>query len=254
LLRAACLAWVEDPSNRNAAALRTRLRQRLDDRDGSGPQTAALAAHARASALRRTMAGRRIAAELAARATIHPEAYALLSPGPLSPAALAALIQALTGAPYAPSDAALARLAGMPRPATAGGVRLLPAGKLGPGLLLVREAAAMAPPIAAVQGALWDRRFLVRGTGGEPGTIGAVGPDAPSLRRYSHLPAAILQTLPALRVNGMLVEVPHIGYRPCCGSTRMAVSFAPATPASGAPFGSRHEGDAEPEVSPHLRG
>jgi hypothetical protein len=72
-------------------------------------------------------------------------------------------------------------------------------------------------------------------------TIGALGPDAATLRDRSPLPAAVLQTLPALRLNGVLVEVPHIGYRPpcavACAVPRVAIRFAPANPASGAPFG-----------------
>ena len=77
----------------------------------------------------------------------------------MPPAALGALIQAIGGASYAPAPDAVAALAARPRPATLGGVRLLPAGRLGPGLLVVREAAAMAPPTAAVPGAMWDGRY-----------------------------------------------------------------------------------------------
>ena len=39
------------------------------------------------------------------------------------------------------------------------GAAVPPAGRLGPGWLLTREAAAMAPPVPARPGALWDGRF-----------------------------------------------------------------------------------------------
>jgi tRNA(Ile)-lysidine synthase len=254
LLQAAGIAWVEDPSNHNQAALRTRLRDSLNDPDGNGDQVQSLAAEAFRHASRRALEDCRSAAELAARVTILPEGYAVLSPGQISQAALGALIRSLSGAPYAPSRASLARLAAEPRPAIVGGIRLMPAGKLGAGLLLVREPAAMSPPIPARAGAIWDRRFLLENDAGEGTSIGAVGADAPSLRRHTKLPAAILVTLPALRLNGVLVEVPHIRYRLPCSSARMAVGFAPSTPASGAPFVPDRSGDAETEVSPHLQG
>ncbi len=237
LLRARGVAWAEDPSNCDPAYLRPRLRAGLNDPGGDGAAVAGLAAEAASFGLLRAAEDGRIAAALAERAAIFPAGYAVLAPGPLPAAALGALIRTLAGAEHAPAGAALARLAACPRPAVLGGVRLLPAGRLGPGLLLVREAAAIASPAPARPGTLWDRRFLVEACGLEGATIGAVGEDAPALRRHTALPAAVLRSLPALRVNGALVEVPHMGYFEGCGSARMAVGFAPATPASGAPFG-----------------
>jgi len=88
--------------------------------------------------------------------------------------------------------------------------------------------------VPAAAGAVWDRRF--RMLEGEPAdtTIGALGPDAASLRAFSDLPAAILVTLPALRVHGLLAAVPHIGYPDAKFSARMV--FSPASTAAGAPF------------------
>ncbi len=254
LLREAGIDWIEDPSNTDVTATRPLLRMQLDDAGGDGPAVRALAADAARSAGSRAATDRQVATELARRAAIFPEGYGVLTPGPLSPAALGVLIRCLTGAPYGPAAAALAPLAAAPRPAVLAGVRLLPAGRLGEGWLLVREEAAMTGPLPARAGAIWDRRFLVSSTEGEPGTIGALGADAAAFRTHSALPAAVLRTLPALRVNGALVAVPQIGYARGCGSARMAVSFAPATPASGAPFGACAPGDAEVELSPHLLG
>jgi tRNA(Ile)-lysidine synthase len=253
-LRDAGIEWVEDPSNQDGAALRARLRAGLDDPEGDGVRVKTLAADASYHAICRADEDRHCAVELANRASIFPEGYAILSPGPLSPAALGPLIRAIGGAPYLAASAGLRRLASDPRPAVIGGVRLMPAGRHGPGLLVVREAQAMAPPLLARAGTLWDRRFLVDRISGDGVLIGAVGDDAAALRRHSVLPASVLQTLPALRREGALVEVPHIGYRAASGSARMAVSFAPATPASGAPFGAALSGDAEGEVHPHLQG
>jgi len=219
------LDWVEDPSNANQAALRTRLRRELGDPDGTGEATASLTAAARRRGEARAHAERETAAILAERASIHPEGFAILSPGPIAPAALAALLRTLSGAPYAPSLAAVAALARDPRPATLAGVQLLPGGRFGPGLLLVREAAAMAAAVPAEQGALWDGRFLLRETpGAEPGTmLGAIGNDTPALAHIG-LPAAVTRTMPAVRRDGIIID------------PEPATCFTPAAPLAGAPF------------------
>ena len=236
-LRQAGVEWIEDPSNRDVAQLRPRLRAGLDDAPGDGAQVGTLAADALASGRLRAANDGQIADELARRVAFYPEGYAVMTPGPISVQSLGAVIRALTGADFVPATESLARLASDPRAGVLGGVRFMPAGKLGGGILLVREAASMAPPVPARAGTLWDRRFLLPESFGDGASIGAVGDDAASLRRHTRLPSAVLRTLPALRVKGVLVEVPHIGYPPSCGTARMAVCFAPATPASGAPFG-----------------
>jgi tRNA(Ile)-lysidine synthase len=247
-LRAASIAWVEDPSNRDHRALRPRLRAGLDDPDGTGPAIAALWKAARAAGIVRAAQEAAIAETLAARAAIHSEGFALLSPGSIDPAALAALIQAIAGAAFPPPRTAVAALAAAPHPATLAGVRLLPAGRLGDGLLLVREAAAMGPPVAAQPGAVWDGRFrleesaiqesAVQESAVQPGhaTIGALGGDAARLRHWSPLPSAILQTLPALRHGNSLVAVPHLLYPDRPTNAAMRLVWSPRRPAAGAPF------------------
>jgi len=210
---AAGLDWVEDPSNADPATLRARLRAAHGDRDGDGPATRAAGAAAAAHGRARAADERAAAAALARQVCLAPEGYALVRAGGVPPAALAVLLRMLAGAPWAPAAAALAAAL---RPATLGGVQILPAGRLLPGgWLLVREAAAMAPPVPARAGALWDGRFHLK-IAGVPATdavVGALGPDASRFRTASDLPAAVLRTLPAVRHGPLLVAVPHLGYR-----------------------------------------
>ncbi len=208
-LRAAGLAWVEDPSNRNPAALRTRLRARLQ---ADGGQADRLVAQAGAAAGARADAAAGIAATLARRAQLFPEGYAILSPGPIAPDCLGALLRMLGGRDFSPDAQGLARLAASPVPATLAGVRLLPAGRLGSGLLLVREAAAIGPDAAVVDGALWDGRFVVSTTEPVPAglRIAAVGARAAGLRKLTDLPDAVMRTLPAIWRGDALCAVPHL--------------------------------------------
>ncbi|MGI3776498.1 MAG: tRNA lysidine(34) synthetase TilS [Janthinobacterium lividum] len=228
-LRHAGLAWIEDPSNRDPAALRTRLRHRL----AASGETAALLAAAAAHALRRHAAETATAVALARIATFRPEGFAVLSPGPWPPAALSAALRTVGARAYPPDAHGVARLAASPRPATLGGVRLLPAGRLGSGWLLVREAAAMALPVAAHPGATWDARFRILGEGDPTLTLGALGPDAGRSPRDG-LPAVIRATLPALRRDGRIVSIPHESGADDPWHAR--VRFDPPGPALAAPF------------------
>lgn len=237
-LRAASLGWVEDPSNADRAALRARLRALRADRAGTGPATAALSAAACAAGVRRACAEAETADFLAAHMTFRPEGFALLSASPMPPAALHAAIAAIGGAVLPPASAALTALAAAPHPATLAGVRLLDAGRLGPGLLAVREAAAMAPPVPAQPGAVWDGRFRLAADALPPtgAMLGALGPAAARLRRMSDLPAAVLHTMPALWKDGLPVAVPHLGWPDWATCSRSCVLFAPARPAGSAGF------------------
>jgi tRNA(Ile)-lysidine synthase len=237
-LAEAGLQWVEDPSNRDIHALRPRLRALRRDSDGIGAATAALVEAAATAAQRRAQGEERIAAVLAERAVLRPEGFAVLPAEPLPAPALAALLQTISGSPFPPPARSVAALAEAPRPATLAGVRLLPAGRLGPGLLMVRETAAMAPPVAARSGVVWDGRFRLAGAHQVPdgATMGALGRAAARLRRLSPLPAAVLQTLPAFRLGEALLAVPHLLYPGTDGCERLGVVFSPPRPAVGAPF------------------
>jgi tRNA(Ile)-lysidine synthase len=235
-LVAAGIAWIEDPSNADRHALRPRLRMLRLDRDGAGAATGALVAAAAASARERGERDCEIASALAARVVLRPEGFALLPSSGLTPRALAAVIQVIAGARFPPPTRSVFSLAHAPKPATLAGTRLLAAGRLGDGWLLTREPAAMALPVPAVAGAVWDARFrLVRhGTLPAGAMLGAVGADASRLRHASVLPSAVLRTLPAIRQGTKLLAVPHLDYpeRKVCEG--ISLIFSPPRPAAAA--------------------
>lgn len=238
-LRAAGLDWVEDPSNADLATLRARLRAARADPEGTGPATQAAVAATVASGLARARTEWATAAALARRVCLYPEGYALLTPGALPEAALAALLRGVGGADWAPAPAQVARLARAPCAGTLGGVRLLPAGRLCPGAwLVVREAAAMAPPVPAQPGATWDGRFRLDAVAALPAglELGALGVAASGLRRYASLPAVVLQTLPALWRDGVLVAAPALGYPDTSWCRNCRIEFTPPSPVAGVPF------------------
>ncbi len=257
-LRAQDIRWTEDPSNRNPAAGRTGARRLLNDPDGRLPATFTLLREAQRQGRARAEEERRIAATLATRACIFPEGYAILKPGPIDAASLAALIRMLGGAPYAPGrDGIWALEAGGMR-GTLGGVRLMEAGRqggrLGEGTLLVREAAAMQPAIPARHGCVWDRRFRLEAPFALPAetTIGPLGADASRFRKASRLGAAILATLPALRAPHGLVAVPHLRYFKEWTNTQLGLRLCPTSPAAGAGFMASALGDAQSAREHHV--
>ena len=184
-LRERGVDWVEDPSNQARKFERVRVRLAGAGRapEPWAPRVAREAADA---------------AFLAAHAELRPEGFALLRAESAPPSALGALLRVVRGAAYPPGREAVAALAARLRPATLGGVRVLPAGRLGPGWLLVREPAASAPRVPATAGALWDGRFRLRQAC--PGhSFGALGTDAAAFRGLQGLPSAVLRVLPCLR-------------------------------------------------------
>lgn len=227
VVAAAGLAPVEDPTNLDRRLTRARLRQEI------GEDRAPLLATAAAAGRTRKDAEATTAADLAARAQLYPEGFAVLPPGPIRPESLAALVRSLSGRRFPVGH--LASLARSPRPATAAGVQVLPAGRLGPGWLLVREPAALEGPVAARPGVVWDGRYRVAAA--RPGSmVGAVGEAASRLRHASHLPAAVLRTLPALRYNTALSDVPYLNYHEAAACGLVGVVRHAGLPAAGAPF------------------
>ena len=255
-LRQAGIAWIEDPSNRDTTVQRPRLRQTLEAEPEFAATLLACAAQAAGSRARHDA---EIAGILARRCTIFPEGHAILTPGPVEPAALAALLRTLAGEAYPANTASIARLAADPSPATLGGIRILGPGRLGPGLLLVREAAAMQGEIPAAANATWDSRFHIYfdGPPAPDATIGPLAADSAHFRSRTHLPSAVLRTLPAIRHGGAIVAIPHIGFFKEWTLHSLRVTLSPPVPLSGAPFARMQPhgsflGDAQRRGTPHV--
>jgi tRNA(Ile)-lysidine synthase len=243
-LAARGLAWAEDPTNADSRFTRARLRAARGDRAGAGPATRALAAAAAADARRRAAAEAAAATWLAKAVMIRPEGFACLPGGAWPPAALSALVRMITGADHPPPPEAIAAIAAAPAEVIGGGIclagaRLRPAGRLGPGFLIAREAAAMAGPVAAVAGATWDGRFRrPHGLPDLPGeTIGALGAEARRLRNMTDLPAMVLETLPAYRsAQARLIAIPALNWPDRETVSARKLLFHPRRPAGGAAF------------------
>ena len=206
-LTARRVAWVEDPSNRDPSSTRARLRAA---RAGTPDAIAALSAAIGVAGQYRHQRDQAIAQTLAERAVVHPEGHAVLSLGPIDPESLAALLRMIAGAAHAPPLSAVARLARDMRPQTLGGTRIMEAGRLGPGWLLVREARAMAPPVGARPNVIWDGRFRLTQCPDITAMLGGLGADAARFRK-THWPAAVLHGLPAVRMGESVIAIPHIG-------------------------------------------
>lgn len=230
-LEVAAQDWIEDPSNRNPAYLRARLRAGLPGfaaRGFTAERLADLAAqlgHARAAL--------EIArARLLARAVmLHPAGFAwldgaaiLAAPEELGIKALAAVITTVSGADYPPRSERVERLFrllphGLVGGRTLGGCLILPRqGRI----LICREPSAAAPPVPAMPGARtnWDGRFSCNLAASAPADLwlGALGKDLTAIRKdvarpvLAAVPPAARATLPALRDVKGVVAIPALHY------------------------------------------
>ena len=249
-LRARGLNWVEDPTNRDPAQARARLRQLLPGLAREGLTAARLAATARHLGRARAILESELARLLVRAATLDRAGFAWLDPAPLGAAprelgqrALARVLITVGGAEYGPRLESLERLygrisAGLTAGATLGGCRVLPRRDC---LLVVREARNL--PVVrldAGQTLLWDGRFEVAlrrirgGRGGRGrgeirreicreigefglGALGAAGwaevrTAVPALAA-ARIPAPARAALPALSDGRGVLAVPQLGYR-----------------------------------------
>ena len=233
-LRAAGVGWVDDPSNTDPATPRAKLRTGvLADPDAAARVAREAAGHGQV----RAASDAATAAELAASVSLFPEGYALVA-APLRAEALSALIWTLSGNAYPPPSAQVSRHAPTLHEGTLHGVRVARAGRGRPGWLLGREVAAVAGPVVA--GQTWDGRFrlgALPAAGDTCGvTLGALGADAVRFRRRSPLPAWVLQTLPTLRRDGAVLDVPHLRHPADSAWRGVPVLFCPARPLAPAAF------------------
>ncbi len=238
------LGWSEDPTNADGRFTRARLRAARADAGGAGPATRALSAAACADGQARHAAELGIAAWLAEAATIRPEGFAVVPDARWPSPALAALLRMVTGGRYPPSAEAVDAIAAAPRRVIGRGIcldgaLLRPAGRLGPGFLICREAAAMAAAVPAEAGALWDGRFRRPESGPAlPGeTIGPLGSAARRFRTLSDLPAVVLETLPVYRdLRGEITAVPALNWPDGEMAAGRRLLFSPRHPARGAAY------------------
>ncbi len=235
-VRARGLTWIDDPSNRDRAHGRVRIRQLTEVLAGEGLTAQRLAATARHLARARAAVEAMIAELMARAARPDPAGFLWLDPEVLGRAPTEVRLRALTrclmmvgGADYAPRLASLMRLdgrllAGLRAGATLGGCRILPRkGRL----LVVREPAA-APQVQVEPGQRlhWDGRFeirlrrpksVARSRGLTIGPLGATGwadlVGRSGEARRGPLPAAAGASIPALFDRRGLREVPLLGYR-----------------------------------------
>lgn len=251
-LRAAGLAWVDDPSNEDRRAERVRIRHALGD-ESLREKFWCLAMEAGAGRMAREAER---AAALARTVAVLPQGWARLGPHLPEPALLAMLIRCVSGRVYPPSPDAVERLCAAVQAgrtaqggATLAGARLV---RWRDVWWLLREAAAMAPAMPARAGVVWDGRFTLRvpsdprraaaeaadNTADSAGLyVAAAGAGLPRAARQGW-PAAFCATLPALWWRGVRVAVPALdwvapdGLMPVDASGYKAASFFFTPPAS----------------------
>ena len=259
---------IEDPSNRDDAFARVRVRRALSaldsGRHGNGKVDHRLAGAASRLGHARHELERETARLLARTVALYPAGHAIVdlvtiaaAPSEIGKRALSRLVTCIGGGSYAPRLERLERLHArvadgrLGRGATLGGCLLAP---VGDGVLVAREPQAIRERLEVrVPGeAVWDGRFrLSLGTAGTGRratlTVAALGRDGwsklaeeqPEFRKTT-IPGRVRHGLPALWSNGRLVGVPHLGYRARAGSAtpeiRCEARFWPRQPLAGAEF------------------
>lgn len=237
--------WIEDPSNRDTAHTRVRIRNALPMLEREGLTRRDIAAAAAGLGRTRAAMERETARLIAKAVDIYPMGYCRVRPEALRQAAPEFALRALTaavtcigGRRYAPRSERMLRLHeavagdGLARPRTLGGCLIAPRRGL---IYVSREPAAAAGPQALSldekrpdegrtgEGGAWDGRFRViarRRRGNAPDMAGAfieplgeeglaaISDRLPALKKAG-VPRAALLTLPAIRRAGKLICVPH---------------------------------------------
>ncbi len=235
-LKARGVPWLEDPSNRDPAFARTRVRALMPALAAQGLTADRLAGAAAALGRARAIVESAVARFLAVAVEADPAGYCRLdavlyasAPDEIARRALARVLLCVGGGVYPPRADRLARLHGalatgrLGAGRTLGGCRLVPRRD---GLLVVREVAAAKDeaPLAGGGTALWDGRFVVHavaatGRGGRRYTVRRLGRDgwtglvaADRSLRDTPIPGVVRPSLPAVCDLDGIVAVPHLGY------------------------------------------
>ena len=253
LLDAETQPYVSDPSNRDPAFERSRLR--ATDALPAGADLAALLDGIRKLGHERGAQERKSDRLLAETVVLHPAGFASLdpelarAPSDIAERALQAIVAAIGGKPYPARRERLARLRGI----------LAEGGRRGHMLggchfvhwrrhfLVLRELAGAAGPVRLTPGTrlLWDRRFSVALPATAPGavTIGYLGHSGvAALNRQQHeqcrggLPRLLYPVLPAVWDAEGIAAVPHLGYRRRPDAAVPEFSFRPIHPLTRAGF------------------
>jgi tRNA(Ile)-lysidine synthase len=242
--------FITDPSNRNPAFARARLRQRQADLDIDTP-LAEIRRWGR-DRIARECAGHAL---LARAVALHPAGFAVLDPDGLLAAppelahrALSALLFALGTSLYPPRRRSVARLLLVLRGTARGGhvlggYRFIAWRRR---VLVARELTAAAPAVHVAPDdlILWDQRFEVSlASATPPLVLGYLGRDGVSeLRRQSPgfrhrvLPALVYPVLPGFWDAAGLTSVPFLGYRREQGAVSPALAFRPVNSLTHAGF------------------
>ncbi len=235
-LRARGIGWTEDPSNRDPAHARVRMRDLAPRLAREGLSAARLAKTAAHLGRARAALQDSVSVLLARAAVPDPAGFVWLDPAIFGDApaevrlrALARALMTVSGGAYPPRLASLERLesritGGLKRGATLGGCRVLPRrGRV----LLVREPVGAGSVAVAPGAALdWDGRFrvrlrrdagLARRAGLRLGPLGDSGwtqiAAATPLLGNTLIPPPARASLPALFDRHGVLEVPLLDYR-----------------------------------------
>lgn len=255
-LAARGLPSVDDPSNRNPAYGRTRIRRLAPILAAAGVTAARLARTATALGRARSHMEGAVADFLAAAVTIHGAGFCRLdreiyrhAPGEIARQALARILLCIGSGAYGPRSDRLQRLHGalagdvFNAGRTLGDCRILPYRR---GVLICRETRAVAGPAVLEAGGsvLWDRRFLLQASAGDnPFEIRrldrAVWSSLPVEDRKAYgrrLPGAVRSSLPVVCDLDGIVAVPHLSYVRGGQTRTVTVDFRPAQGLSPAVF------------------
>jgi tRNA(Ile)-lysidine synthase len=236
-------AWIDDPSNRNPAFERVRVR---GDPPANDEVFARIAGYAAARVERERALDRLIARHV----MLDPAGFAMLEPAPILAAPddlaerlLSRVATTVGGGIYPPRRERVARLrdglAAVPdRARTLGGCRFVPwRGRV----LVMREVGGAAPlRLAPGVACVWDRRFQVSASMREGLVLGCLGRDgvaALGRDRAMGLPPIVHPALPAFRDGqGCILGVPHIPYWRGAAAGLPSLAFRPTTPLTRAAF------------------